>query len=54
VVTEGWETTDFAATAHIFSEWTFGLEKSDGTLRGPIAHSKEQPSTSPTTEPGPP
>lgn len=43
VVTEGWETTDFAATAHIFSEWTFGLEKSDGTLRGPIAHSKEQP-----------
>lgn len=42
VVTEGWETTDFEATAHIFSEWTFGLEKSDGTLRGPIALSKEQ------------
>ena len=42
VVSEDWKTTDFAATAHIFSEWTFGLEKSDGTLRGPIAHSKEQ------------
>lgn len=42
IVTENWETTDFAATAHIFSEWTFGLEKSDGRLRGPIAHSKEQ------------
>lgn len=42
VVTETWETTDFEATAHIFSEWTFGLEKSDGTLRGPIALSKEQ------------
>lgn len=43
IVTETWETTDFAATADIFSEWTFGLEKSDGRLRGPIAHSKEQP-----------
>lgn len=43
IVTETWETTDFAATAEIFSEWTFGLEKSDGRLRGPIAHSKEQP-----------
>lgn len=43
VVTENWETIDFAATAHIFSEWTFGLEKSDGTLRGPISLSKEQP-----------
>lgn len=42
VVTESWQTTDFAATAHIFSEWTFGLEKSDGTLRGPISLSKEQ------------
>jgi catechol 2,3-dioxygenase-like lactoylglutathione lyase family enzyme len=41
MVTENWETTDFAATAHIFSEWTFGLEKSDGRLRGPIAHSRE-------------
>lgn len=43
VVTETWETTDFAAQAHIFSEWTFGLEKSDGTLRGPISLSKEVP-----------
>lgn len=42
IVTETWETTDFAATADIFSEWTFGLEKSDGRLRGPIAASKEQ------------
>lgn len=42
IVTADWETTDFAATAHIFSEWTFGLEKSDGTLRGPISLSKEQ------------
>ena len=42
MVTEEWEAIDFAAEAHIFSEWTFGLEKSDGTLRGPIAHSKEQ------------
>mgnify|MGYP001765417164 CR=1 FL=1 len=42
VVTEDWPVTDFAAQAHIFSEWTFGLEKSDGTLRGPIAHSKTQ------------
>ncbi len=36
MVTEAWEAQDFAAEAHIFSEWTFGLEKSDGTLRGPI------------------
>jgi hypothetical protein len=42
VVSEDWDATDFAATAHIFSEWTFGLEKSDGTLRGPISLSKEQ------------
>lgn len=42
IVTEDWEGMDFAATAHIFSEWTFGLEKSDGTLRGPISLSKEQ------------
>lgn len=42
VVTEAWETKDFAATADIFSEWTFGLEKSDGRLRGPISFSKEQ------------
>lgn len=42
VVTAEWESQDFAATAHIFSEWTFGLEKSDGTLKGPISHSKEQ------------
>ena len=42
VVTPEWESQDFAATAHIFSEWTFGLEKSDGTLKGPISHSKEQ------------
>ena len=39
VVTEGWQPQDFAAEAHIFSEWTFGLEKSDGTLKGPISHS---------------
>ncbi|MDD2610216.1 MAG: VOC family protein [Giesbergeria sp.] len=43
IVTEDWETTDFAATAEIFSEWTFGLEKSDGRLRGPISLSKEAP-----------
>lgn len=43
IVTEEWQTTDFAAQAHIFSEWTFGLEKSDGTLRGPISLSKEVP-----------
>ena len=42
VVTAEWQSQDFAATAHIFSEWTFGLEKSDGTLKGPISHSKEQ------------
>lgn len=41
IVTESWETTDFAASADIFSEWTFGLEKSDGRLRGPISVSKE-------------
>lgn len=39
VVTEAWQPQDFAAEAHIFSEWTFGLEKSDGTLKGPISHS---------------
>lgn len=43
IVTEDWESTDFAAEAHIFTEWTFGLEKSDGTLRGPISQSKAQP-----------
>ena len=43
MVTPDWEVTDFEAVAHIFSEWTFGLEKSDGTLRGPIAASKVQP-----------
>lgn len=42
IVTEAWEAQDFAAEAHIFSEWTFGLEKSDGTLKGPIAHSAER------------
>lgn len=42
IVGPNWDATDFAATAHIFSEWTFGLEKSDGTLRGPISLSKEQ------------
>jgi catechol 2,3-dioxygenase-like lactoylglutathione lyase family enzyme len=39
MVTEAWQPQDFAAEAHIFSEWTFGLEKSDGTLKGPIASS---------------
>jgi catechol 2,3-dioxygenase-like lactoylglutathione lyase family enzyme len=39
MVTEAWQPQDFAAEAHIFSEWTFGLEKSDGTLKGPIAGS---------------
>lgn len=39
MVTEAWESQDFAALDHIFSEWTFGLEKSDGTLRGPISES---------------
>lgn len=43
IVTEDWESTDFAAEAHIFTEWTFGLEKSDGTLRGPISQSKAKP-----------
>ena len=42
VVDASWEGTDFAAQAHIFSEWTFGLEKSDGRLRGPIAQSQEK------------
>lgn len=42
IVTEDWESTDFTAEAHIFTEWTFGLEKSDGTLRGPISQSKAQ------------
>lgn len=41
VVTEAWQANDFSASAHIFSEWTFGLEKSDGRLRGPIAQSRE-------------
>jgi catechol 2,3-dioxygenase-like lactoylglutathione lyase family enzyme len=39
MVTEAWQPQDFAAVSHIFSEWTFGLEKSDGTLRGPISQS---------------
>lgn len=43
IVGEDWESNDFAAQSHIFSEWTFGLEKSDGTLRGPISMSKEKP-----------
>lgn len=42
IVTEEWESTDFTAEAHIFSEWTFGLEKSDGTLKGPISQSKAE------------
>ncbi|MEL7937724.1 VOC family protein [Pseudomonas delhiensis] len=42
IVTPEWEPQDFAAIAHIFSEWTFGLEKSDGTLKGPISASKEK------------
>lgn len=42
IVTQDWQSTDFAAEAHIFTEWTFGLEKSDGTLRGPISQSKAQ------------
>jgi catechol 2,3-dioxygenase-like lactoylglutathione lyase family enzyme len=42
IVTPEWEAQDFAAIAHIFSEWTFGLEKSDGTLKGPISASKER------------
>jgi len=41
-VTEDLESTDFAAEAHIFTEWTFGLEKSDGTLKGPISQSKAE------------
>jgi catechol 2,3-dioxygenase-like lactoylglutathione lyase family enzyme len=41
MVNEDWESTDFAATSHIFSEWTFGLERSDGTLRGPISQSRK-------------
>jgi hypothetical protein len=41
VVDASWESSDFAAQAHIFSEWTFGLEKSDGRLRGPISQSRE-------------
>lgn len=39
IVTEAWQPQDFAAEAHIFSEWTFRLEKSDGTLKGPISQS---------------
>lgn len=42
IVTSEWEAQDFAATSHIFTEWTFGLEKSDGTLKGPISGSKEK------------
>lgn len=42
IVTSEWEAQDFAAISHIFSQWTFGLEKSDGTLKGPIAASKDQ------------
>ncbi|MBD7977984.1 VOC family protein [Serpens gallinarum] len=42
VVTTEWESQDFAATSHIFTEWTFGLEKSDGTLKGPISGSKDK------------
>jgi catechol 2,3-dioxygenase-like lactoylglutathione lyase family enzyme len=42
MVDADWDSTDFAAQAHIFSEWMFGLEKSDGRLRGPIAQSKEK------------
>jgi catechol 2,3-dioxygenase-like lactoylglutathione lyase family enzyme len=42
IVDANWESNDFAAQAHIFSEWTFGLEKSDGRLRGPIAQSQEK------------
>lgn len=40
MVTEDWQPQDFAAEAHIFSQWTFGLEKSDGTLKGPISASR--------------
>lgn len=43
IVTEAWQAQDFAAEAHIFSEWTFGLEKSDGRLRGPISQSAARP-----------
>ena len=41
VVTDEWTPTDFAAESHIFSEWTFGLERSDGRLRGPISQGRE-------------
>jgi catechol 2,3-dioxygenase-like lactoylglutathione lyase family enzyme len=40
MVTDAWQPVDFAAEAHIFSQWTFGLAASDGTLRGPISQSK--------------
>ncbi|MER2555278.1 MAG: VOC family protein [Thauera sp.] len=40
MVDDAWETQGFDAVSHIFSEWTSGLEKSDGTLRGPISGSK--------------
>lgn len=40
MVTEKWEPKDFAATGYTFSQWTFGLEKGDGSLRGPISASK--------------
>ncbi|WP_432000077.1 VOC family protein [Streptomyces sioyaensis] len=42
MVTEEWEAMDFAAEAHVFSQWTFGLDKGDGTLRGPISQSRAQ------------
>lgn len=49
MVTEHWRPADFVAQDHIFSEWTFGLEKSDGTLkRGPIALSREGNTDQPT------
>ncbi len=51
MVTEEWEPQDFAAEAHIFSQWTFGLEKSDGTLRGPISGSRAADPESPAQIP---
>lgn len=52
MVTDAWQSQDFAAEAHIFSQWTFGLEKSDGTLRGPISGSAEKAlDASPATDP---
>lgn len=49
VVDESWPTQDFDATSHIFTEWRFGLEKGDGTLKGPISLSKEQTLDKPKT-----